>query len=165
MWKGFCIRKMKTWPDNSRETAAVGTRSSTATLRIAGRRWLGIIRYSSSHAMRILAMASVLAVSGCAHSDNLSDQPAQAASQIQSWVPLGTSLAEAQRIMEQHQFKCSTMTNSSFGNLTSADFLYCDRRDADSQITPTVIRRWQIALVLSDGKVSAVKVNAGLTGP
>jgi hypothetical protein len=115
--------------------------------------------------VKILALAIVLAVSGCARVDKLSEQPAQAASQIQSWVPVGTSLADAQRTMELHQFKCSMMTNSNFGDLKAIDYLYCDRSDSDSQITPIVIKRWQVALVSSDGKISAVRVRTGLTGP
>ncbi len=57
------------------------------------------------------------------------------------------------------------MTNSSFGDLKIAGFLYCDRRVADSRITPIVVRRWQVALVLGDSKVSAARVSTGLVGP
>ena len=114
--------------------------------------------------MKILTLAIILAVGGCAHSDKLSEQPAQAASQIQSWVPVGTALSDAQRIMEQHQFKCSMITNSGFQDLKATDFLYCDRSDSDNQITPIVIKRWQVALVCHDGKISAVRVNTRLIG-
>ena len=92
------------------------------------------------------------------------DQPGKAALQIQSWVPDGTSLADARHIMEQHQFTCSVLTNASFGDLTNADFLYCDYRLANSQITPVVYQMWMVALVLNDGKVSGVRVNTGLKG-
>jgi hypothetical protein len=107
----------------------------------------------------------MIAVGGCAHEEKLSEQPAQAATQVQNWVPVGTSLAEAKHIMEQHHFTCSVMTNSSFGDLKAADFLYCDRRIADNPVTPAVLRRWQVALVLSDGKISAVRVSMRLVGP
>ena len=112
--------------------------------------------------MKILALAIILAASGCARGDKLSEQPAQAAAQIQSWVPVGTPLADARHIMEQHQFKCSVMTNSSFGDLKAADFLYCDH--SESAGSP-VIRRWQVALVLSDSKIADVRVSTGLVGP
>ncbi len=59
---------------------------------------------ASSSAMRILALTVVLVVGGCAHDEKLSDQPAQAATQIQNWVPVGTSLADAQHIIEQRHF-------------------------------------------------------------
>jgi len=112
--------------------------------------------------MKILVLAFILAASGCARSDKLSEQPAQAAAQIQNWVPVGTSLADARHIMEQHQFKCSVMTNSSFGDLKSADFLYCDYSASAGW---PIIRRWQVALVLSDSKISDVRVSTGLIGP
>src|SRR6266567_614408 len=109
--------------------------------------------------MKTLALALVLVVTGCARNERLQEQPAAATSQIRGWIPGGTSLPDARRIMEQHHFTCSMMTNSSFGDLKAADFLYCDRRDPDSRITPIVIRRWQVALVLSDGRVSDVRVS------
>lgn len=115
--------------------------------------------------MKILALAVMLAVAGCAHDEKLSDQPTQAAAQIQGWVPVGTLQTDAQHIMEQHHFTCSVMTNSSFVGLTNADFLYCDYRLADSRVSPIVTTRWQVALVLADGKISAVHVTTGLIGP
>ena len=115
--------------------------------------------------MKTLALAFVLAVGGCAHRDRLSEQPAEAVAQIQHWVPVGTSLADAQSIMEQHHFACSVKTKSNFGDLEAADFLYCDRKDTDRQAAPIVTRRWQVALILADGKVSAMRVNMGLVGP
>ena len=114
---------------------------------------------------RILACIALLAFGGCAHSEKLSDQPAQALIQIQNWVPVGTPLADARQIMKQHRFSCSEMTNSSFGDLKLADFLYCDYRVADSHVTPVVLTRWQVALVLHAGKVSDVLVTTGLIGP
>jgi hypothetical protein len=115
--------------------------------------------------MKIVALAIVLAAGGCAHNEKLSEQPAQAASQIQSWVPVGTSLADAQHIMQQHHFACSVMTNSSSGNLKPVVFLYCDRHVVDRQANRDVVRRWQVALIVSDGKVSAVRLSTGSTGP
>ena len=115
--------------------------------------------------MRPLAFAIVLAVVGCAHDERLSEQPTTATAQVEGWIPVGTPVADAQRIMEQRHFTCSMRTNSSFGDLKAADFLYCDRRDSDSDITPIVVRRWQVALVLADGKVSAVRLTTGLIGP
>ena len=115
--------------------------------------------------MKILALVVMLAVGGCSHDEQLSDQPTQAEAQIQSWVPVGTLQTDAQRIMGQHRFACSVMTNSSFVGLTNTDFLYCDYRIADGRIFPIVTTRWQVALVLADGKVSAVHVATGLIGP
>lgn len=115
--------------------------------------------------MKILALAVVLALTGCAQDDELSQQPTQAEAQIRRWVPIGTSLADAQRIMEQHHFHCSMMTNSTFGDFKAAAFLYCDRRVSNTQVGASVLRRWQAALVLVDGKISVVRVTTGSTGP
>ncbi len=107
----------------------------------------------------------MLAVAGCAHEEKLSNQPAKAVAQIQSWVPIGTTQADARRIMERHHFTCSVMTRSSFGDLKAADFLYCDRRVSDTRAAPRVVRRWQVAFVLIHGKVSGVRVSMGLMDP
>ena len=116
--------------------------------------------------MKILALAILFTAASCAHRPApLSDKPAQAESQIQSWVPVGTPLADAQRIMQQHNFTCSVSTNSSFGDLHGADFLYCDCHFADSGFTPIVYRVWKVALVLGDGKITGVRVSTGLVGP
>jgi hypothetical protein len=115
--------------------------------------------------MKTLALALVLVVAGCARNERLPEQSTVATSKIRGWIPVGTSLADARRIMEHHHFTCSIMTNSSFGDLKATNFLYCDRRDSDSRITPIVVRRWQVVLVLSNGSVSDVRVSTGLTGP
>jgi hypothetical protein len=115
--------------------------------------------------MKILALAFVLAVAGCTHDERLPQQPADATAQIRRWIPVGASLPDARRIMEQHHFNCSIMTNSSFGDLKARDFIYCDRHDPDSRVIPIVVRRWQVALVMSDGRVSDIRVTTGLIGP
>jgi len=58
----------------------------------------------------------------CSPNQTLSDQPAKSRVQIESWVPIGTSLADARQIMEQHNFTCAVMTNSSFGDLKKRRF-------------------------------------------
>jgi hypothetical protein len=112
--------------------------------------------------MKILAFAILLAVTGCSHGEKLSDQPAKAAAQIQTWVPIGTPLADARKIMEQHHFICSTKTNSVFGDLKGIDYLYCD---CSASAGWPVQQRWQVALVLTNSKVSDVQVGTGLVGP
>jgi hypothetical protein len=122
-------------------------------------------RKAPSRVLKILALVFVLAVGGCAHGDRLPGQPAEAVARIQHWVPIGTPLADAQRIMEQHHFTCSVRKNSSWGDLKAANFLYCVRKDTDRRATPVVTRHWQVALILADGKVSALRVNMELAGP
>jgi hypothetical protein len=112
--------------------------------------------------MKILALVIMFAVVGCSHDQKLSEQPSQVVAQIRTWVPAGTSQTDAQRIMEQHHFTCSKMTNSSFGDLKVADFLYCTRSASAGW---PVQQRWQVALVLSNSNVSDVRVGTGLVGP
>jgi len=120
----------------------------------------GSSKWHRSRAVKIFTLVAVHAVSGCTHDEALSDQPTQAAAQIRAWIPVGTSQTDAQRIIEQHRFTSSLKTNCSFGNLKAADFLYCDY----STGWP-VSRRWQVALVVSGGKISDVQVATGLSGP
>ena len=112
--------------------------------------------------MKIFALATMLAISGCAHDERLPDGPAQAAAQIRVWIPAGTSQSDAEHIMQQHHFTCSVMTNSSFGDLKTADFLYCSQSASAGW---PVQRRWQVALVLTNSQVSDVRVSTGLVGP
>lgn len=117
--------------------------------------------------MRIFAVALLIAICGCAQKkasyEALSDDPEKASAQIQRWVPVGTSQIEAERIMEQHDFSCSVMTNSGFEDVSKrGDFLYCDHREPAGR---PVVRRWQAALFLTNGDVAGVKVSTGLIGP
>ena len=109
--------------------------------------------------MRFLFILLV-AVVGCSQGERLSAQPAEATAEVQRWVPIGTQVSQARRIMQQHGFSCSLVTNGAFADLRGVDYLYCDRRE--SGITQ---HRWQAALVLVRGKVSAVHVTTGVVGP
>lgn len=105
--------------------------------------------------MKVLALATLLAVGACAPDEKLSDLPAQATAQVQRWVPVGTSQTDALRIMEQHHFACY---------LTNADSLSFDYRIPNSRITPTVYHMWMAKLTLDSGRVSEVMVKTGLKG-
>jgi hypothetical protein len=110
--------------------------------------------------MRFLSFILLLVLAGCSRAERLPAQPNEATAQVRRWIPVGTSAIDAQRIMEQHGFTCSLVTNGSFAPFRGADFVYCDRRE--NSITQ---RRWQVALVLDGGKVSAVQVTTKLAGP
>ena len=92
--------------------------------------------------------------------EGLFPQPSEAAAQVQRWVAVGTSAADARRIMEQRGFTCSLITNGTFGSLRGVDYVYCDRRTGG-----IIQQRWQAALVLIKGKVSTVHVATGVVGP
>jgi hypothetical protein len=158
-------------PENEKNCCCLSTMLSALSraVPLRGRRHeSGVAQFLAvrpQRAMKIFTLAVMLAASGCSHDDKLSMQSAQAAKQIQSWVQIGTSLTDAQQIMMQHQFTCSVMTNSSFGDLTNADFLFCGRSVPDSKLTPMAIRGWRVALVLSNTTVSGVRVSSDFTGP
>ncbi len=102
----------------------------------------------------------LLAMCGCSHEERLSEQQSVAGSQIEHWVGPGTSLIEARRIMQEHGFTCSVVTNGSFGDLRGADYLYCDYSSGGA-----VRRRWQAALLLANQQVTEIRVTTGLVGP
>jgi hypothetical protein len=108
-----------------------------------------------------------LLLSGCNRND-LSTSKAEAGAQIETWVPSGTSVADAQEIMKNHNFECSMVTNETFyvqSNHTSyavsnLDYLYCVRRKGG-----LIHTRWQGALIVTNGKTSRLELNVEFTGP
>ena len=75
-------------------------------------------------------------------------------------VPVGTPIDDAQRFMEREGFTCSRSTNEPFLDRTGLDYLYCDRSEGG-----VTFRRWQVAVVHRDGKVTEVRASTGLVGP
>jgi len=110
--------------------------------------------------MRFLPFILSVALVGCSRAERLSSQPTEATAQVQRWVAVGTSAADARRVMEQHGFTCSLITNGAFATLRGVDYVYCDRREGS-----LTQQRWQVALVLVESKVSAVHVTTGAVGP
>jgi hypothetical protein len=82
---------------------------------------------------------------------------------IQAHLPPGTPIADAQRFMEREGFRCTPTANGEWGERKGLDYLHCDRTDGTGSMWVT--RRWQIAVVHADGKVTEVLANTGLTGP
>jgi hypothetical protein len=107
--------------------------------------------------MKMLALVLLFAACGCAHRELLSENQVKAISQVQRWVPAGTPVADAQRIMEQHGFSCLPVTNRE----SSLD---CDYRSTRSLWNPVLVCG-HASFRLTDGKVSAVQVNTYLMGP
>jgi len=109
--------------------------------------------------MRFLPLILFVVLAGCSRAERLSS-PAEATAQVQRWVAVGTPATDARQVMEQHGFTCSLVTNGTFGTLRGVDYVYCDR--LEGSITK---QRWQAAIVLVEGKVSAVHVTTGFVGP
>ena len=110
--------------------------------------------------MKFLIFILLITAVGCSRAERLSTQPAEATAQVQRWVPVGTAATEARRVMEQHGFTCSLVTNGTFADLHGIDYVYCDRQEGG-----VVQQRWQAALISVEGKVSAVRVETGFVGP
>ena len=75
---------------------------------------------------------------------------------------VGTPLETARAFMEAQGFKCSLITHGQFGDRQGIDYLYCRRSD-DSGMA-LVDRRWQVAIILGDGKVVEIDASTGLVG-
>lgn len=93
------------------------------------------------------------------------DDPAAAAKQIQSLIPIGTTSTNAESIMQQQGFACSIehkdlMDGSN--SIKNADYIYCDKSITEAW---PVQRRYQIFLFLTNDEISTVKVYTGLVGP
>ena len=77
----------------------------------------------------------------------LSSDPAQFETQVRQWVPVGTSAADAQRIMEHRGFECHLITTNNPFNSIGFDYLDCDREQAR-------FHDWSARFILQDGRVS-----------
>jgi len=77
----------------------------------------------------------------------VSTNPQKFSQQVQHWVPLGTPLAKAERIMSSHDFDCRLLTKDHPFNEYGVDCLDCDREQID-------MHDWNVKFFLEDGKVS-----------
>ena len=75
-------------------------------------------------------------------------------------VPVGSTVNDAQRFLEQEGFQCSRHTNDTFQGHKGVDYIYCDREGGW-----LIYRRWQLAIVHRDGKVVEVLASTGLVWP
>ena len=80
------------------------------------------------------------------------------AAQVQRWVPLGTSLADAQQIMEEHGFTCLPQPPD------NPDFLICDLTES-SGFPFKVYSYHHARLALDRGRVSCVQMDTTFEGP
>jgi hypothetical protein len=119
------------------------------------------------NAIRFFACIVLLTLAtGCPHKTAtlaLADNPKTATEQIQNLIPLGMTATNAKLIMQQQGFMCS-IKHGDFQDgsnvVKNADYIDCDKSEGS-----IVQRRYQVALVLTDSKVSAVKLSTGLVGP
>jgi hypothetical protein len=67
--------------------------------------------------------------------------------QVQHWVPVGTSLAQARKTMEHHGFDCEVVRKDNPFNHDGYDSLECDK-------TEVWFHTWTAKIILTDDKVS-----------
>jgi hypothetical protein len=110
--------------------------------------------------------AALLLAAGCATADTppLAENYPVAYLQIQQWVPLGTTVMDAQKIMRAHGFTCTVTRHAQWGSQSDVDYVYCDQIWSATNSGLIVRRRWQVALFLTDNKVSSMYLATGLLG-
>ncbi len=92
----------------------------------------------------ILLVSTVTSlVTGCVSSD-----PAKFESKVRKWVPLGTPVVDAARIMEHHGFDCHFITTNNPFNASGVEYLDCEREQVR-------FHDWSARFVVRDGKVAA----------
>jgi len=82
-------------------------------------------------------------MTGCASSD-----PVRFESKVREWVPLGTPVPDAERIMERHGFECHRITANNPFNSSGIEYLDCDKEQVR-------FHDWSARFVVQDGRVSA----------
>ncbi len=89
-----------------------------------------------------LGLAGGLAA-GCASTD-----PEKFEQEVHHWVPLGTSVKEAQKIMKHHGFECTLVSADNRFNRRGVTYLECERPN-------TMLKHWNTIFLINDGKVSS----------
>jgi hypothetical protein len=91
--------------------------------------------------------------------------------EIAKQIPIGSSIKDAQRVMEANGFKCELMERSAYTEKQddesvelheNVDFLWCDK---ETRAWLLCLRRWQVAIVHKDGIVSYISVAISLACP
>ena len=95
--------------------------------------------------LSLVSCLAALLLTGC-----ISTDPVRFARQVQDWVPLGTPVADAQRIMEKHKFICEILDKKPDSPLSVAT-LICRRKAG----VMTSIADWEAEFDIRDGKVAA----------
>jgi hypothetical protein len=107
--------------------------------------------------MKSFAIILLLAAGGCAHEELPSGNQTEAFSQVQRWVPVGTPVADAMRIMERHGFVCVVDDHG-------ATYLDCEYRSKGSIRNPVLVCA-HASFAVTNGSVSAAEVTTFLKGP
>ncbi|MGB3691997.1 MAG: hypothetical protein WA865_23225 [Spirulinaceae cyanobacterium] len=130
-------------------------------------------------AFAFLGILLIIPTSGCWALGNrfkFHDDPDLMEEEISQFIPVGSSIDRAKRIMESNGFKCEYKENRTFskarddpdfpgGKYTTyrgVDYLSCDR---SKMVAVLRERRWKVAIVHDENReVTFISVNIGLTG-
>ena len=108
----------------------------------------------------LLSVPAVIVVAtpkGVALPEGTKDTEAFLRSHIQQGIPI----EQAKSQMEGLGFSCSWVSKGAIAGVEGvADFVYCDREKGSLM----VIKRWQAALMYSNGKLSEIHATFGLIG-
>lgn len=104
-------------------------------------------RPGGKRASRFRFLFLIVALVGCLCAGCVSANPQKFSRQVQKWVPLGTPMAEAGRVMKHHGFDCTLVTKNHPFNPYGLDYLDCEREQV-------WMHDWRVELFLEDGKVS-----------
>lgn len=114
--------------------------------------------------MRVaLTIVLLVAVAGCTGSQSVTlgiEEPARMVEAVLSQIPVGTPVEDAERFMEREGFACVHATNADFLGRKGLNYIYCDRAEGG-----IVQRRWQVAVVHNDGRVTEIITSTALFGP
>ena len=114
-------------------------------------------------------IAFAVLLTGCSSKPagmTLSDEPIIAKQQIQNLIPLGTTATNAELMMKQNGFRCSVRSGDFIDESNVVNkggfFIYCNKSQSAGW---PVLLRYQVALVLTDDKVTKIYLSTGLVGP
>lgn len=87
----------------------------------------------------------------------LPEDPIQLSKDIQTRIPVGMPIDEAQKKLEQLGFKCEPgRLINDFGPASTTSYINCEHREM-GKLHRGRIKRWQVAVAYIDGKVSETK--------
>jgi len=97
--------------------------------------------------MKCRSFILLLAFAGCLLTGCTSFDSDKFSQQVQKWVPPGTPVKEAQRIMEKHGFECELIGKDHPLNRSGVECLDCEK-------LAVWLHSWTAQIFLQDGKVS-----------
>jgi hypothetical protein len=125
--------------------------------------------------LSLLAIGSLILYQGQKGKIQMHDDAKSMKEEVMKKVPIGSSIPDAKRIIEENGFSCEMYKNGSFTEMQendpegkrniyhdNADFLFCGKEGKPFQY---VFREWRVIMVHKNEVVSDIFVNTWVTGP